>query len=270
MLWKTVTGLIVLFWIVMTTMLVKQSYFPDERTAKVIPVNSVLDHIALHQAMAGGSDTMQLLRGREASGEISVAISQRLADAKGKRSGFNWHAGGRIANKTADNNSVTNVAWNLEADQKEDQSFERFRVLINSKQTGNHITLEWKLGDEMPKIEVMQNDKLVMDTKGVLEEAKKQGSGGLSMGGFSAMMPGFLGSQKISLEHFVTMQAREDMVKIGQRKVRGSTLTLSVLGLLQTKIHVTDGGEITEIEMPNQWRALAMQVLGMEPEVKRL
>jgi hypothetical protein len=81
------------------------------------------------------------------------------------------------------------------------------------------------------------------------------------------MMPGFLGNQKLSLEHFILMQAREEMIKVGDRKVRGATVTLSALGLLQSKLRITDGGEIAELELPNHWRALAMLVLGMDPEV---
>lgn len=269
MLWKSVSALIVIFWLVMTSLLVKHSYFSDEALAKQVPVSTVLDRMARHQEAAGGSDTMQLLYQNEHAGDVAVGVVHRPAEAGKPSTGFSWHAGGRVTGKPLGLDIATAATWTFDADQTEAQSFERMHIGVVATHTKTAVSIDWKLGDEMPKIEVTREGELVMDTKAVMSEAKKQqGGGGLNLGGLTSMMPGFLGSQKLSLEHLVMMQAKDELIKVGDRRLRGSTITLSVFGLMQTKMRVTEGGEIAEIEMPNRWRALALLVLGLDPDVK--
>ncbi|MFZ4595525.1 MAG: hypothetical protein ACOYOF_14800 [Verrucomicrobiaceae bacterium] len=45
MLWKSVTVLILLFWSIMTALLVQHTYFPDNGELAEVPVNAVLHRV---------------------------------------------------------------------------------------------------------------------------------------------------------------------------------------------------------------------------------
>lgn len=267
MLWKSVSALILMFWVLMTVLLVRHTYYPDEKGAVAIPVSTVLERAAQNYAVLGGGSTLELLSKGQKSGHATVMITRIEPASKDAKPSYHWDLGGVVITPT-DDGSATGVTWRFDGDVDSNNAWQRMHLAARAAHTDTNVTIAWQKGDEMPVIEVRRAGELTMDTKAALGEAQKQAGKG-SLGGLATMMPSFLGKQSVSLERLIMMSARSDQIALADRKVRGNVLTLALFGLFQAEARFTEGGSIAEVTLPQGWRLIDTLILGMEVPVAK-
>lgn len=251
MLWKSVTALIVLFWAVMTVLLVQHTYFPDEGLLSEVPVESVLRRVVQNRQPM--RNTLQLLQGDKRIGHADLSISEWREPLEPKQLGWAWQAGGMV-DGAATGTPDAHLSWRFEGRQAADQTWDQISLAVratatdtNLFTTDTNLFVSWKRGQESPTIEVRRAGKLIMDTQAALEQAKKEQ--GIA-GGLTSFLPGFMGSQKLSLERSIHLVAHESRLTLAGKPRKGYTLTLSLLSLYQAKAHYTEAGELTRIDLP--------------------
>jgi hypothetical protein len=261
MLWKSVTALIVLFWVVMTTLLVRHTYFPKSSGLVRTPVNQVLDLVA-HQRQITRS-TMSVLHKGQRAGNADLAISEWREPAMQKSSGYHFQAGGALKLEGSNSTSASSVTWRFDGDLKEEGGWNSMALAMRTPATNTSVFIGWKQGDAMPKIEVWRDKELIMDTKAALEQARnKQGAPGLGMMG--GLLPSFMGSQSVSLENFIQLQAQEGVIHLAGKPRKGYILTLSLMGFYQAKAFYTEVGELTRVELPQGWSLMDPLLEGLD------
>lgn len=258
MLWKSVTALIVLFWAVMTTLLVRHSYFPDVPVLKTVPVSELLSQVASRRDIV--RSTLSLMRNGERRGNADLAISEWREPLAPSRSGFHFQAGGQLTTQVSGEDS--NVTWRFDGDLREAGGWESMTLAVRTPSNNSSVFIGWKQGDEMPKIEVWRGQERIMDTKQALEQARQQKGSGLGMMG--SMLPGFLGKQTISLQNLVSLQAESGVIPLAGKKRKGYILTLSLMGFYQAKASYTENGELTRVELPQGWQLIDPLLEGID------
>ena len=244
MLWKSVSALIVLFWAVMTVLLVRHTYYPDEGLLSEVPVESVLKRVVHNRQPM--RNTLQLLQGNQRIGHADLSISEWREPLESKPLGWAWQAGGMV-DGAATGTPNKPLSWRFEGRQANDQTWDQISLAVRATATDTNLFVSWKRGQESPVIEVRRSGKLIMDTQAALEQAKKEQ--GIA-GGLTTFLPGFMGGQKLSLERSIHLAAHESRLMIAGKPRKGYTLTLSLLSLYQAKAHYTEAGELTRIDLP--------------------
>ena len=258
MLWKSVTAVIVLFWAVMTTLLVRHSYFPDAPALKVVPVSEILSQVASRRDIV--RSTLSLMRNGERRGNADIAISEWREPLASKRSGVHFQAGGQLTTEVSGENS--NITWRFDGDLREAEGWEGMTLAVRTPSNNSSVFIGWKHGDEMPKIEVWRGQERIMDTKQALEQAREQKGSGLGIMG--SMVPGFLGKQTISLQNLVSLQAETGVIPLAGKKRKGYVLTFSLMGFYQAKASYTENGELTRVELPQGWQLIDPLLEGID------
>lgn len=257
MLWKFVTALIVLFWAAMTVLLVRQTYYPEGSAFTSISVNALLDRAAQQRYLT--RNTLTLTRHGVKYGHADISIGERMDPQTAAHTGFTWQAGGLIEGKAwgvADGSAV----WRFDAEVNDRQLWERISLAIRVADTDTNLLVGWKVGDEMPKIELKRSGEVIMNTEQALAQAKSQQGTGTA--GLMGMLPGFLGKQKVSLENLIQMQAHRGTMQLAGEDRKSMLLTLSLLGFYQAKFYYTEAGELARIELPQGWLLLDPMLLG--------
>ena len=252
MLWRLATGLIVLFWAVMTALLVRNTYFPEESEQGPVPVRLILQRYAATPTL---SNTFQLQHAGSTCGNVSMSVIEWKDPASAQHRGFTWQVGGHIE-LDPQSSPPARVTWNFSGDYTDDEHWERMTLGARSSVTDTFVSVQWKQGLELPMIEVRKGDKLIMDTKAAMEQAKSSpmatGLGGLSgLGGLGSFMPGFLGGNKtVSLDSLVRLNARNASVRLGGRIRKAFVLNISLMGLYPSRAWFTEAGEVIRVDLP--------------------
>ena len=260
MLWRLATGLIVLFWAVMTVLLVRHTYFPTEAEFATVPVGVLMERYARNP---NPSSTLQLMQGMKKCGNVTLVLLDWKDPITGAHKGYTWQAGGMIEPEPR-TPPDTRITWSFSGDFTDDERWERISLAARASATDTFVNVGWKLGQEMPTIEVRKGDKMVMDTNGALAQAK-QNPMMAGMGGITSLIPGFGGMNKaLSLEHLIHLGAREASMPLGGRPRKAFVLTTSLMSLYQAKTWFTEAAEVVRVDLPNGYRLVNPMVAGLD------
>ncbi len=262
MLWRLATALILLFWAVMTGLLIQRTYFPKESEHRPVPVKLVLArHAAAHV-----SGTLKLLQGSQGRGNATFMLADY--PMKGPHKGYTWQIGGLVNDPEIDDNTrtqpQTGITWNFSGDFTDDERWERMGLSARSSRLDTTVNIGWKVGEDMPVIEVRKAGELIMDTAQALAQARKNPmmSG---FGGITSLIPGFsAGSPKVSLEHLVRVSASEATMRLGGKPHKAFVINLTLMGLYPAKAWFTEAGELVRVDLPQDFRLVDLMVLGLD------
>jgi len=260
MLWKSVTALIVLFWAVMTTLLVRHTYFPDVPVMTSVPGTQVLDLAAKHRNIT--RSTLTLTRNGARRGTADLSIAEWREPEQPKRLGFHFQAGGMLTTDDKGGTAGSNITWRFDGDLKESGGWNAVSLAMRTPATNTSVFVGWKQGDETPKIEVWRGDKMIMDTKAALAQAREQQGAGLNvMGG---MIPSFMGKQTVSLENLLQLQAQSGVIPLAGKPRKGFILTLALMAFYQARATYTEAGELTRVDLPQGWQLIDPLLEGID------
>jgi hypothetical protein len=254
--WRILSGLIFLFWAMMTWLLVQRSYFGEKAQRVAIPVNDVLASFAAHQS---GLNTLQLVHGQAKRGQATFNLQDRQTlDGKIQR-GYALNAGGMIESATASQGGG-NISWRFEGDIDPALLWQRLELRLRVAATDTSIIFSWHHGDEQPVLEVLRDGQRIMDMKSALAQgAMAQSLTG--MGGFS-MLPGM--NKEAALESLIQLTAYQDRLTIAGSQRQSRVLKLAIMGFYEATAHFTDTGELARIDLPDGFKFIDPMILGLE------
>lgn len=254
--WRVAYIAITIFWIAMTSMLVKRIYFPDEDGFQPVPVELLFARFSQHNDVI---NNLNLLRQEEKLGHASVAAKEWTDETTGELRGFAIHAGGMVEGQAWQQPGF-NMSWSFAGRFDRAQVWHSIDLRIRTPESS--VIAMWEKGQETPKIEVMRGGRMVMDTKSLLAQAK-----------MTAALPGlanlpFLNGgkldQTLTPETALQMTAREGISSLAGQRRKSFQLVLSLLGLVEATAHFTEAGELARVDLPQDLRLLDPIIFGLD------
>lgn len=256
MLWRILTSIIVLFWAVMTGLLLRDTYFPAESQFADVPPRYVFD-LFLREA-ATFNNTLLLFHDKEKLGYADVHI-RRMDDhqeipvygvaARGRVQppdkpgrGTNWRFAGEL---------VSGTRW---------RSLNVNMTMPEQKWTAE---VTWKEGQTIPQVEVKQRDEMVLDSQMLQMMMAVQGGGGagnqlswLAQAGH-ATSAGEIGGMQL--------KAREGVMELAGKQRKCFIVSLQLLNTYQIAAYFTEVGELARVDLPEGYQLLEPLMHGLEP-----
>lgn len=251
---RTLVVAVLLFWMVMTALLLRVVYFPEGSMFEKVPPSMVFKMFLEQQR---SSSTWLLFRHDKRVGPLM--ISQVPV-------GRSMH-GGRL-----ENDYVVKVQGTLDPgtiEQVKGQVVWRMSLLVEGMsllrsaqgqvrlpEEDKVFSFEWKLGDEMPRFELIQNGVVVMDDKLV-----------------GPMVTQMLGTretrEKLADEwqsDWLTLSAREGRMTFAGQRREGYVVEASALSQWKLKAFFTEVGELALVDLPEGFRIMEQLIHGLAPE----
>lgn len=254
--WRVAYIAITIFWIAMTSMLIKRIYFPDEDGFQSVPVEMLFARFSQHNDVI---NNLNLLRQEEKLGHASISAKEWKNEETGELRGFAMQAGGMVEGEAWEQPGF-NLSWSFAG------RFDRAQVWHNIdlrvRTPDSSVVVMWERGQETPKIEVMRDGKLVLDTKSLMAQAK-----------MTADLPGlaqlpFLNggtlNPNMTPETAVQMTAREGVSTLAGQRRKSFQLVISLLGLVESTAHFTEAGELAKVDLPGDLRLLDPIIFGLD------
>jgi hypothetical protein len=173
MIYRTVAALIVIFWMVMTTLLIRNEVSPDDSRVREVPLTHVLKFLFLHEQpsdlriYAGGTPVGHMRfqpRNHKETGERIVELTGSIQVQVPDRRRLSWEGALRIS----PDYELTRSDWAVTL---QDPGFLRLEVRAKAGDPAAHIMLR-------NKDRVLQEMDVALSEAGLTDLAKQFGAGG--------------------------------------------------------------------------------------------
>jgi len=148
MLWRIFTAFILVFWAVMTGLIIRDSYYPDDSRFAEVPVRMVFD-LFLTEAVAS-NHILDVYHKKVKLGHASFLIQKPSKDKVG------------VSYKVLVNGSVqmptetvpVQANFNLVAELTEVDHWQSFKLDFKAPSLQTEAAISWKQGNHLPDVEV--------------------------------------------------------------------------------------------------------------------
>jgi hypothetical protein len=249
MLSKLVTTGIVVFWALMCTWLVQQSYFSPTAVLEDVPLSTILQRAATVPLQS--RNTLMLIRDqKEQLGHADIQV-QRVTDPDTTH--YDLQTGGMIKGESW-GEPAAGITWRVEARLDAAEQWQSLSLVGRSSSTDTNVSIKWQRDDKQPMVEVTRAGDVVMDTQAIMAQA------GMSMGGIGLGGMGAFGNQNAS--EAVTVKSQRGLIPIANELRDGFVVTVSAMGIYEAKAYFLETGELARVDLPQKWQLLDPLVIG--------
>jgi hypothetical protein len=254
--WRLGYFVITIFWIAMTSLLIKRIYFPADDGFQPVPLEMLFSRFSQHHDVI---NNLSLLRDDLKLGHASVSAKEWLTEDSGTVRGYAIHAGGMVEGELWEQPGF-NMSWSFTGRFDLAQVWHSIDLRLRSPES----SVMWEKGQELPKIEVMREGVMVMDTPSLMAQAK-----------MASALPGladlpFLQNGKLdatlSAETALQMNVRQGVSTLAGQRRKSFQMQLKLLELLEATAHFTEAGELARVDLPQNLRLLDPIIFGLENE----
>lgn len=258
MFWRTISALGILFWAVMTGLLIRDAYFPEESRFAEVPPKVVLDLFLNHRESA---TTLLLYRGEEKLGHSTITV-RKQPPAPGQTSIYDLQGSGQVEGK-AFGAEGSDLTWRMSSELDEGQEWKTMIFQTGWRpgdgpwdaRDGVAATVVWKRDSGSPTFEVRQGGKVIMDTAKANSMLK---GGSLPLGG---LLGSSLGAAAAS--NMAQVKAREGAMTLAGKRRKCYILQMQFMGLYEIKMLFTEAGELARIDLPQGYHLLEPTIHGL-------
>lgn len=264
MLWRISSVVIVMFWAVMTGLIIRDSYFPNQSSFRTVPPRQVFDLFLTNAAAFNNS--LQLFHGKEKLGHTSFTIRKDALAEAGSPPVYTLLASGALEMRTGPEQiEVLDVNFKVNGELENAEVWRHVDMEVKSSRANLLMTLKWNQADKLPKIEVKQGGQLIMNTE--------------FMKGFMAMKGMLDGSGQDWMKDMpklddsaaaVPLTAREGLMELAGKQRRCYIVSLQLMKTHEVRFLFTEAGELARIELPDDYRFIEPMMHGLEKGLNTL
>lgn len=252
MFWRLISAMVVLFWAVMTGLVIRDTYFPDHSRFAEVPVRFVFD-LFLSEA-AAFNNTLHLYQGREKIGHTTFALRRMDEATTGQEPVYAIVTNGSVTVPGA--SEKTEFGFRLNGELLGAERWRRFEAQINAPQSETEAMITWKEGDKLPGMEVKKGGQVVMNTAMASAMLDSPAAAGL----ITQMLPAGALPQAASMR----LLAREGRLELAAKQRRCYIVTATLMQDYKARLYFTEIGELARVDLPGGYRLLEPMLHGLE------
>ncbi len=255
MFWRVVGSLGVVFWAVMTGLLIRDTYFPEASRFSEVPPRMVIDLFLSHPDLG---KTLDVFRDNERAGHASVTI-RRETEVDARPSIHELRITGQIEGAAIgmDDRALT---YHLDSEIEDTTKWRRITLLLHwsasaSARADDDIRLHfsWRENQPRPAFEVRRGGEIIMDMDSALA----------SVPGLTAanLLPAISSSTNTPP---AKIKAREGVIALAGRERKCYFLEMTFLDTHTARMVFTEAGELARVDLPQGWRMLEPNIHEIE------
>jgi len=255
MIWRLLSVMIVLFWAVMTGLIIRDSYFPDHSRFAEVPVSLVFD-LFLEEA-AAFNNSLHLYQGDQKMGHTHFALRKLPQGSQAPR--YALVATGAV--KLPATAAAVEAGFRLRGELSPNGHWHAFELEVTSAEADTEAEIHWREGERLPRMQVRKAGQVIMDTDRAMALLESPASAAW----MQSMMPASLPSLR---DGGMTLRAREGRLDLAGKKRRCYVVSSSLMQGYEAQLYFTELGELARIELPGGYRLIEPMLHGLEPGLK--
>lgn len=260
MFWRISIAFILVFWAVMTGLMIRDTYYPNDTRFVEVPVRLVFDlflaeAVALNHTLDVYHETLKI-------GHAAFTIQPGSDDENVSSYAILVNGSVQIPTETA----TVNANFNLVAKLADAERWQSFKLKFKAPSAQTEAVISWKQGDVLPEVEVKKSGKVVMNT----EMAQAVIDMKASLGGGSDWPWQLLPSGALPDQKAFKPKAREGQMLLAGKRRRCYIVQLPVIPGNEVIFYFTEIGELARVELPQEYRLIEPMMHGLELGLKNL
>lgn len=251
MLWRSLVILITVFWLVMATLLVRVTYFPEGSPFAQMPPGAVLK-LFLDRGASGKQ--LHLYHGERKIGHI--ALDLRRMPGTEEPADYMLLLSGLLEAGTLPD-VAGSLNWRMTLHLHEGRHWAGASGQIRIPEIGALLDFNWREGRPAPEFTLHRRGVLQADDR-LLQPLLGQLTAGPAAGAPPAAP---------AQEDLIRVSAREGTVMIAGQNRRGYVVGFHVMDRYRANAFFTEEGDLAVIDMPEGYRALEPNIHGLLPDV---
>ena len=256
MIWRVAAVLVVLFWAVMSGLLVRDVYFPEASRFAAVPPRMVID-LFLRQSEVFGS-TLHLHHHRERIGHASFQISRRIKP--NHQTVYDMLARGMVEQPAELGGHGIEASWSVACILADAERWQFLKLEAQFPARDASLKMVWSEEHATPEVLVKHGDRVIINSQDVKLLLGSGKDGALAM---LSMLGGGMPKAGASPEA-TQLQAREGLMQFAGRERKCFVLTLPLFGPHEIQMIFTEAGELARIDLPDGYALLEPTIHGLQ------
>ena len=252
--WLTLKSLIIVFWLLSTTLLVRSVYFPDGAQLADVPAQVVLKLFLEH-----GTERNAMLLFHDDKRVGHGSLSARKMGRDDPRSDSQLFATGKI--EKGEIPSVnSDVIWRFDLKLLHGEEFGGVTGQLRFPSTSTLLNFQWNKDEKLPHFELKVKGEVMMNDQTAAPFLAQAFAG---QG--STTLPGGATLSTASTDGLLQMKSHEGTLKLAGQKQHGYVLEFTLMETYHAKAFFTEAGELALVELPEGYRLMESTVHNLEP-----
>jgi hypothetical protein len=247
MFWRSLVTLITVFWMVMTTLLVRVTYFPEGFQFAQLPPGAILK-LFLDRGASGKQ--LHLYHGDKKIGHVTLDL-QRIPAAKEPKDYMLLLSG--MVEAGVLQHLPGSLNWRMSINLRDGRRWAGANGRVWRPELGEVLNFNWPEGRPSPEFTLHRRGELKVDDK-LLQPL---------LGQFAASPTPPSG---VAQDDFLKVSSREGAIKIAGQNRRGYVIGFSVMDRYRATAFFTEEGDLALIDLPDGYRALEPNIHGLVPD----
>jgi len=254
MAWRIFTFLATAFWLVMTFLLVRVTYYPEGSQFAKLPPGKIF-RVFMDRGISG--DQLQVFHGDQKVGYASFSPRRLNSNRDQPSPDFDL-----TFSLTLDKGAVQFVDSRVHLDVTVHNSADKNGMIghVRFDDIGTTIDFDWPEGASMPKFKLHSKTGDVDDTMLRMFAPQMFGANG-------AVTPPPGVNLPEGAENPIQVKAREGIMSIAGQRRHGYVMEFTLMDQYHAKAFFTEAGELALVEMPEGWRAMHQFIYNLDPAV---
>jgi hypothetical protein len=258
MFWRVVSSLGVLFWAVMTGLLIRDTYFPEASRFSEVPPRMVIDLFLAHPDFGKSLD---VFHEKERVGHASVSI-RRETEPDARPSVHELRVTGQLEGEALGIRDHA-LTYHLDSEIEDTTQWRRVTLLLHWSTNAGvgadddvRVHFSWKAGQQRPTLEVRRGSEIIMDMDSALASIP-----GLTAATILPVLGSGTGAPPARIK------AREGVIELAGRERKCYFLEMTFLETHNARLIFTEAGELARVDLPQGWRMLEPNIHEIGDEI---
>lgn len=258
MLTRAFMALVLAFWLVMTVLLVRYTYFSDGSQFEEVPARVVMK-LFLDQGVK--NNTLHVFQYDRKIGYASIdaRVLRPLTGSPNVPMSYNLKIWGLIE-KGAIKGVDDAINWNVDVRMKDVDEFEQFKGRFRMRDAGLMVNFDWSHGAKVPRIDIYQRGEPIADDPMIRTILSHLLGGGAT----ASLLPG--GREAVQEAGSVQIISRQGSINLGGQKRSGYTIEIGGMERWKLKAYFTEAGELALVNLPEGYRLMEPVIHGLTPD----
>ncbi len=260
MLWRLFTLSITVFWLVMTVLLLRITYYPEGSQFAKVPPAAIF---RMFLARGATTNELALYHGDKKVGRGTLT-PRRVVKTTGQ-SDYEMLMAGTL-DKGAVDMVDSQINWHVNLMLRAGERWGGVTGWFRMPEAGANLDFNWLEGDALPKFSLHTKTGDMDDKMLRLMMPFMSGPGGIKPPP-GVELPSGLKMPAGGVDGAVEVKAREGVLMLAGQKRHGYVVELVIMDQQRAKAFFTEAGELAMVEMPDGWRALHPVIYGLVPDI---
>ncbi len=263
--WRILSLVILSFWLVMTALLVRYTWFPDGTVFSEVPPRVVLQQFLEQGSAVSNAGTLHIYRREEKIGDATLTCRR----SREKSTDFSVRVDG-VLYRGALAQVEDEIRWGFTLRLIDVDTFGEIKGTIRFQDARRIIDFLWKRGDRVPLISLRGNegdvDSMMMQT--MITQMLSGGGAGMmgGLGGLGGLGQDLGAAPSTDISSLIQMKAHDGEMDFAGQKSKGYMLDFTAMERWKARAFITEAGELVLVDLPEGYRLVEPVIHNLAPD----